>query len=220
MPRVSSVAAVSIVAASALRSRASAANVIAPRSNRSPSWPATGATVAIAEAAPLTKPLSSVSGSLSARATTARSASAGGSASIARLRLSPRPARPPPSSRSRPWIAGRVRSSKVSSDSSSDTGRVACLRASSSPCASMLRERPGRSSTYLSPTLERWRISSRVSSGIGPEPSSIFSSSTATGSPSRRTGSIFVTSPTRAPPISTSLPSTSSAASGTAAWNW
>ena len=69
---------------------------------------------------------------------------------------------------------------------------------------------------YLRPSAERDRMITFESSGSGSTDLSSFRASAAANVPSSSvTGSIDSTTPTRTPPIRTSLPGTSAAASGT-----
>ena len=102
-------------------------------------------------------------------------------------------------------------SSQVEKNSSSSIGLVDCASGIVAPGWSVRSERPGVSSMYLSPSAERGRIDSSVSAGSSPTLLSSFMWITATARPSLSSltaGSIRFTTPTRKPPIRTSLPTT------------
>ena len=86
------------------------------------------------------------------------------------------------------------------------------------PAVIVLSALPGVSSTYFSPSAERGRIASPESTDSGSTVLSSLSSSTAIErSPSRR-AVILSTTPTRKPPVRTSLPFTSLAPEGSSAF--
>jgi hypothetical protein len=182
---------------------------------------AAGARIAVVSlSSPMNVP-NPVCGSERLRITGMMSVSSGRKAPIAVLIDSPRPANAVP----KPWRfaceAARVSSSNMFRNSSSSTGVLACASAIVSPSWKVSRERPRVTSTYLSPSAERGRTSSVESSGSGPASLSSVRVSTAITVPSSSVlGLIFVTAPTREPPILTSLPTTSCAALGTSASTW
>jgi hypothetical protein len=117
-------------------------------------------------------------------------------------------------------IATRVGSENMLKKSSISTGRVAAERASGIVAfsAKPRAERPVVISTYFSPSAERGRISSVESSGSGSTSGSSSSCSCAVADPSGfESASMLLTTPTRAPPMRTSLPRTSPAEFGTSA---
>ena len=146
-----------------------------------------------------------------------RSISSGLSASMARLRSCPRPAKASPKPARFVWIAARVRASKVLSTSSISTGSGVALRTGMvAPSSKPWRFVPFVSSTYFRPSAERERMTTVVSTGSGLIVVSSFSVRSAeTLPPASLRGSIFVTAPTRVPPRRTSLPTTRLAALGT-----
>ncbi len=116
-------------------------------------------------------------------------------------------------------IATRVGSENMLKKSSISTGRVAerasgIVASSGKPRA----ERPEVISTYLSPSAERGRISSVESSGSGSTSGSSSSWSCAVADPSAFESALMsLTTPTRVPPMRTSLPRTRPAEFGTSA---
>ena len=106
--------------------------------------------------------------------------------------------------------------SKVLKNSSSSTGSgVACLSGMVAPASKPAFEGPGVSSTYLRPSADRGRTISVESTGTGSTCLSSLRLSRAVDSPvSDGTGVISSITPTRAPPMRTSLPFTRFAALG------
>jgi hypothetical protein len=139
-------------------------------------------------------------------------------AAIASLSDWPRPANASP----KPAVAvrafSRVGVSKVEKMSSSSRLSVDCLRASVEPASISLLLLPGTISTNLRPRAERGRTLTVLSVASGEAVLSIFSESTAIDCCSPRTsttcGWMSSTTPTRKPPMRTSLPATSLAPVG------
>ena len=106
------------------------------------------------------------------------------------------------------------------STSSISTGAgVACLSGTVDPAWYPAPDEPGVSSTYLSPSADLERTMNVESTGNGSRSVSSCRSSRADGSPSSLgTGVIVFTTPTREPPMRTSLPFTRLAAFGSSAF--
>ena len=110
----------------------------------------------------------------------------------------------------------RVPASNALRTSSSSTIRPACVSGSVSPGFSGRPDLPGLTSRYFSPSVERGRTVTTVSERSGSAAFSSLRSSSDTKRPGAvLTGLIAVIAPIRLPPTRTSLPLTSSAASGT-----
>ena len=151
------------------------------------------------------------------RITRSRRGSSGSSAPIASFRSGPRPARALPNSSRFFLTASRVGSSKVLNTSSISTGSGRAARSGiSAPSTKVSSEVPRTIWTYLRPSAERARMMIVESSGSPSTDLSSFSESAAVVEPFPwEIGLISSTTPTRTPPIRTSLPGTSASALGT-----
>ncbi len=131
----------------------------------------------------------------------------------------PRPASALPNSVSWACIASRVGSSKVLNSSSISTGSgVAALSGITAPSAKPSSDVPRVICRYLRPSAERERMITLESTGNGSTDSSSFRFRFAVWVPfSWETGSTDSTTPTRTPPIRTSLPGIRASALGTCA---
>ena len=215
-------AAFSIVSWSARGSAEMAANVSAMSVNRSACVRATGA--ACADARPICRKnwSSSVFGSARFVMTGVSARKNGLSASIERLIDCPRPAKASPNPAVAFWMCGRVAGSKVENRSSNSSGSEAFFTGIVSPDVKVRLLVPGWSSTYLSPSAERGRTRSFVSTPSG---STFLSRARSASAMARRwpftvltVGVISFTTPTRKPPTRTSLPFTSLAPEGSSAF--
>ena len=147
-----------------------------------------------------------------------RGASSSGASASDALKSTPRPAKPGAEPVDASAAApARRRLVEGVDDLVEVDDRLRLRRAPARPPASIVLPRlPGLSSRYLRPSGERGRTVTCVSSGSGSSVLSSFSARRATARPrAARPRVISSITPTRLPPIRTSLPATSPAASGT-----
>ena len=180
---------------------------------------ATGATVAERSSSASQKPPKSVPGATSVRRTGWPCSARLRRAPKAALICGPRPAKALPKPALLRWIAVRVFSSNMLKNWSMSTGSGRAAESGIvSPASSPSAESPGTICRYFRPSGDLGRMIIVESAGIGSALlSSLRSSSAATAPLPNWTGFTSLTTPTREPPIRTSLPLTSALAFGTRA---